>query len=67
MNPRRLSLLLVTLLPLAAVRPLDSAWRLVETADDLTGAADRRLILRADDWHATGAPDAVITATLVVA
>ena len=67
MNPRRLSLLLVTLLPLAAVRPLDSTWRLVETADDLTGAADRRLILRADNWHATGAPDAAITATLVVA
>src|SRR5690349_4971536 len=55
MNPRRIPVLLLTLLPLAAVRPLDSAWRFVETTDDLTGASDRRLILRADNWSATGA------------
>ena len=67
MNPRRIPLLLLTLLPLAAVRPLDSAWRLVETTDDLTGASDRRLILRADNWNATGTPDAANTATLVLA
>lgn len=31
-----------------------SAWRLVQTTDDLTGAgSDRRLIVRADDWPAT--------------
>ncbi len=48
MNPRHIPLLLLTLVPLAAVRPLDSAWRLVETTDDLTGATDKRLILRAD-------------------
>ena len=62
MNPRRLPLLLLTLVPLAAVRPADSAWRLVETTDDLTGASDRRLILRAEDWNA-----ATATATIVVA
>ncbi len=67
MNPRRIPLLLLTLLPLAAVRPLDSAWRLVETTDDLTGATDRRLILRADNWKATGAPAAASTATLILA
>ena len=60
MNPRRLPLLLLTLFPLAA-RPADSAWRLVETTDDLTGASDRRLILRAENWNA-----ATATATLVV-
>ncbi len=62
MNPRRLPLLLLTLLPLAAVRPTDSAWRLVDTTDDLTGASDRRLILRAENWNA-----ATSTATIVVA
>jgi hypothetical protein len=62
MNPRRLPLLLLTLLPLAAVRPAESAWRLVETTDDLTGASDRRLILRAENWNA-----ATATATIVVA
>jgi len=69
MKPRRIPLLLLTLLPLAAVRPVDSAWRFVETTDELTGATDRRLILRADNWSATGvgAPDAVTTATLVLA
>jgi hypothetical protein len=67
MNPRRIPLLLLSLLPLAAVRPLDSAWRLVETTDDLTGATDRRLILRADNWNAAGGPDVATTATLVLA
>jgi hypothetical protein len=67
MKPRRIPMLLLTLLPLAAVRPLDSAWRFVETTDDLTGATDRRLILRADNWNATGTPDAAISATLVLA
>lgn len=67
MNARRLSLLLLTLVPLAAVRSLDSAWRLVETTDDLTGASDRRLILRADNWNPTGAPEVATTATLVLA
>jgi hypothetical protein len=62
MNPRRLPLLLLTLIPLAAIRPADSPWRLVETTDDLTGASDRRLILRAENWNA-----ATATATLVVA
>ena len=62
MNPRRLPLLLLTLLPLAAVRPADSAWRLVETTDDLTGSSDRRLILRAENWN-----PATATATVVVA
>ena len=62
MNPRRLPLLLLTLIPLAAARPADSAWRLVETTDDLTGAGDRRLILRAEHWNATS-----VTATIVVA
>ena len=67
MNARRAAVLLLSLVPLAAVRPLDSAWRLVETTDDLTGATDRRLILRADNWHVTGPPDAATTATLVLA
>jgi len=67
MNPRRLALLLVTLVPLAAARSVDSAWRLVETTDDLTGASDRRLILRADNWNAAGSPDVAVTATLVLA
>ena len=68
MNPRRLPFLLLTLLPLAAVRSFDSAWRLVETTDDLTAATgDRRLILRADNWNANGPPDAAVTATLVLA
>jgi hypothetical protein len=67
MKPRRIPVLLLTLLPLAAVRPLDSPWRFVETTDDLTGASDRRLILRADNWNAPGAPDAVTSATLVLA
>jgi hypothetical protein len=67
MKPRRIPVLLLTLLPLAAVRPLDSPWRFVATTDDLTGAADRRLILRADNWNAPGAPDAVTSATLVLA
>lgn len=61
MNPRRLPLLLLTLLPLAAVRPADTAWRLVETMDDLTGASDRRLILRSENWNAVSS-----TATIVV-
>jgi hypothetical protein len=67
MNPRRIPLVLLTLVPLAAVRPLDSAWRFVETTDDLTGATDRRLILRADNWSATGGPGVATTATLVLA
>jgi hypothetical protein len=67
MNPRRIPLLLLTLVPLAAVRPLDSAWRFVETTDDLTGATDKRLILRADNWNAAGTPEAATTATLVLA
>lgn len=32
-----------------------SRWRLVETHDELTGAGDRRLILRAEGWTAGGA------------
>ena len=32
-----------------------SKWRLVETQDDLSGAQDRRLILRAENWQAGGA------------
>lgn len=67
MNPRRIPLVLLTLVPLAAVRPLDSPWRFVETTDDLTGATDRRLILRADNWSAAGAPGVANTATLVLA
>jgi len=57
MTTRRLSLLLA-LVPLAVSRPTESAWRMVETTDDLTSASDRRLILRADQWPG---------ATLVVA
>lgn len=37
-----------------------SSWRLVETQDELTGAQDKRLILRAEGWAPGGA-------TLVVA
>lgn len=32
-----------------------SKWRLVETQDELTGASDKRLILRAEGWTAGGA------------
>lgn len=68
MIPRRLVPLVLTLLPLAAIRPTDSAWRLVETTDDLTGASDRRLILRADHWSAAaGSPNVTTRATLVLA
>lgn len=68
MNLRRFALLLVTLAPLAAMRPTDSAWRLVETMDDLTGSSDRRLILRAEHWAAVpGAAHAATTATLILA
>ena len=67
MNLRRILPLLVTLVPLAATHPTDSVWRLVETTDDLTGATDRRLILRADNWSATVAPNGSTRATLVVA
>ncbi len=67
MTPRRLLPLLATLVPLAAVRPTDSAWRLVETTDDLTGATDRRLILRADNWSAAVPRNGSTNATLVVA
>jgi len=32
-----------------------SKWRLVESRDELTGASDKRLILRAEGWTAGGA------------
>jgi hypothetical protein len=69
MTTRLFPLLLLAILPLAATRPVDSAWRLVETTDDLTGATDRRLILRADDWrNPSGVPaDNRPGATLVLA
>ena len=66
MNVRRIPLLFLTLVPLAALKPLDSPWRLVETTDDLTAASDRRLILRADSWSSGGAPDATTSATLIL-
>ena len=54
----------VTYLTLVAAAPAvaaqGSSWRLLETQDELTGAQDRRLILRADGWVPGGA-------TLVVA
>lgn len=68
MSSRRLALLLA-LLSLAAVRPPDSGWRLIEATDDLTGAIiDHRLILRAENWSPAPTPSTeASTATLVVA
>lgn len=43
-----------------AVAAQTSTWRLVETQDELTGARDKRLILRAEGWTSGGA-------TLIVA
>lgn len=67
MTLRRLMPLLVTFATLAAVRAADSAWRLVETTDDLTGATDRRLILRADNWSGAAPANGATRATLVLA
>jgi len=38
-----------------AVAAQASGWRLVETQDELTGAQDRRLVLRAEGWAPGGA------------
>jgi hypothetical protein len=50
----------VALAAAPAVVAQASSWRLVQTQDELTGAQDRRLILRAEGWAPGGA-------TLVVA
>jgi hypothetical protein len=53
----------------AAAQSPPSAWRVVETTDELTAAgSDRRLILRADDWPAQPptTADGYAGATIVV-
>jgi hypothetical protein len=45
----------LALLGAPAVGAQDSRWRLLETQDELSGARDRRLILRAENWSAGGA------------
>jgi len=55
--------------PVPALQAQDVGWIRVESVDDLTGARDRRLILRAEGWPQLGhtaAPDAYKGATLVV-
>jgi hypothetical protein len=47
------SVLALTAAPAVAAQA--SKWRLLETQDELTGAQDRRLILRAEGWTAGGA------------
>ena len=44
------SVLALTAAPAVAAQA--SKWRLLETQDELTGAQDRRLILRAEGWTA---------------
>jgi hypothetical protein len=59
---------LASAIPAAPLWPQGRGWQTVETVDDLTGARDRRLILRSADW-----PDSDSTraeprgATLVIA
>ena len=55
---------------LSAQSPQSPGWRLVETTDDLTGATDRRLIVRADDWPSvrdTAAVEEYRRATIILA
>lgn len=61
-------LLLAQLLASASSAAAQSAWRLVQTTDELTAASDTRLILREDAWptEPPKAADSYRGATLVV-
>ncbi len=67
--PKRLLPFLITAL-CASLSAQSPGWRLVETTDDLTGATDRRLIVRADDWPSvrdTAAVEEYRRATIILA